>query len=98
MVNFKLNGTETDLTMEEQMLLQRARELPVVYDEDSPELSEDMERAFRTAREAKPYGEAITVYVSPDTAAKARSMGDDYGAVLGRLIEKVMKHYPSTTS
>lgn len=98
MVNFKLDGTETELTMEEQMLLQRAKGLPVVHDEDSPELSEDMERAFCVAREAKPYGEAITVYVSPDTAEKARSIGEDYGAVLGRLIEKAMKHYPSAAS
>lgn len=98
MVNFKLDGTETELTLEEQMLLQRARELPVINDEDSPALSEDMERAFCAAREAKPYGEAITVYVSPDTAEKARSIGDDYHIVLGRLIEKAMKHYPSAAS
>lgn len=74
MVNFKLDGTETELTMEEQMLLQRAKELPVVHDEDSPALSDDMERAFYAARKAKPYGEALTVYVSPDTAEKVRSM------------------------
>lgn len=98
MVNFKLDGTETKLTIDEQMLLQRAKELPVVHDEDSPALSTDMERAFRAAREAKPYGEAITVYVSPDTAEKARSIGDNYGAVLGRFIEKVMKNYPSAAS
>lgn len=53
MVNFKLDGTETELTMEEQMLLQRAKELPVVHDEDSPALSDDMERAFYAARKAK---------------------------------------------
>lgn len=98
MVNFKLDSTDAELTAEEQTLLQKARELPVIHDEDSPALSEDMEQAFRTARKAKPYGEAITVYVSPDTAEKARSIGDDYGAVLGRLIEKAMKHYPSAAS
>lgn len=98
MVSFKLDDTRTELTMEEQMLLQKAKELPVVHDEDSPALSDDMERAFRAAREAKPYGEALTVYVSPDVAEKARSMGDDYSAVLGRLIEKAMKHYPSAAS
>lgn len=98
MVDFKLDSTKKELTLEEQLLLQRAKELPAVYDEDSPALSEDMEQAFCVARQAKPYAEAITVYVSPDTAEKARSIGDNYGAILGQFIEKFMKHFPPAAS
>ena len=39
----------------EKALLERARMLPVVYDEDSPELNDEMEKAFIAARKKKPY-------------------------------------------
>ena len=43
------------LSNEERAALARAKKLPVVYDEDSPELTDDMERAFAEARRKKPY-------------------------------------------
>lgn len=54
MVTFKLDGNAA-LTNQEKADLAKARSLPVVYDEDSPELTEEMEQAFRAARKAKPY-------------------------------------------
>ena len=39
----------------ERMLLERAKTLPVVYDEDSPELNDEMEKAFVAERKKKPY-------------------------------------------
>lgn len=60
MVTYKLDKNAT-LTSEEKEILAAAKKLPVVYDEDSPELTDDMERAFIAARKAKPYqGEPIT--------------------------------------
>ena len=43
------------LPNEERAILARARKLPVVYDEDSPELTDEMEQAFAAARKKKPY-------------------------------------------
>jgi len=51
MESFKLDET---VTLAKSMLA-RAKKLPVVYDEDSPEMTEDMERAFAAARRRKPY-------------------------------------------
>ncbi len=54
METFKLDESAV-LTNQERGLLARARKLPVVYDEDSPEMTDDMERAFAAARRKKPY-------------------------------------------
>ena len=39
----------------EKVLLERAKTMPVVYDDDSLELTEEMEKAFIAARRQKPY-------------------------------------------
>lgn len=98
MVNFKLDSSNIKLSEEERRQLDRAKAMPIIHDEDSPELSEEMELAFFAARKAKPYkGQPITVYVSQDTADKARSIGENSGAILGQILDKIMKHYPSTS-
>ena len=93
MVTFELNGT-TPLTNRERELLEAGKKLPIVYDEDSPELTEEMERAFIAARKAKPYhGEPLTLYVSAATLNKAKSMGADYLSILGKLLDKAVEEY-----
>lgn len=93
MVNFELNGNEK-LTEQEKRELKTARKLPVVYDEDSPELDEGMEAAFREARKRKPLRETpLTVYVSPKTLEKAKAMGENYEVVLGKLLDKAVEDY-----
>ena len=93
MVNFELNGTEK-MTEQERKELETARKLPVTYDEDSPELDEKMEQAFRAARKRKPLHETpLTVYVSTKTLEKAKAIGDDYEVVLGKLLDKAVEDY-----
>lgn len=93
MVTFELDKHAT-LTNKERALLAEAKKLPVIYDEDSPELTEDMEKAFIQARKAKPYrGEPLTVYVSPATIQKIKNMGSDYLVTLGRLLDKAVDEY-----
>lgn len=93
MAILELDGTAA-LTGKEKRLLAAAKELPVVYDDDSPELTDDMERAFAAARKAKPYrGEPITLYVSPDTIEKVKALGADYIAILGKLLDKAIDEY-----
>ena len=54
MVTFELRE-DMELSTEEKQALEDAKKLPVVYDEDSPELTETMEQAFIRARRLKPY-------------------------------------------
>lgn len=93
MVTFELDGTAA-LTSKGKRLLAAAKELPIVYDDDSPELTDEMERAFTAVRKAKPYrGEPITLYVSPDTIKKGKTLGADYIAILGKLLDKAVDEY-----
>lgn len=95
MVTFELDGTSA-LTGEERRLLADAGKLPIIYDEDSPELTDEMEEAFAAARRGKPYrGEPLTLYVSPATLEKARGLGADYIAILGKLLDKAVEEYPA---
>lgn len=92
-VRYELNESR-ELTEAERQQLERAKALPVIYDEDSPELDEKMEAAFIAARKAKPYkGQPLTVYVSQDTAKEAERLGGDYRAVFGKLLDKAVKAY-----
>lgn len=93
MVIFELDGT-AGLTNQEKRMLAAAKELPVVYDDDSPELTDDMEKAFVAARKAKPYyGEPLTLYVSTATIEKIKTMGADYIAILSQLLDKAVEEY-----
>ena len=53
MVTFRLTKENAVLTEDEKKMIEEAKKLPPVYDEDSPELTEDMEKAFIAARKAK---------------------------------------------
>lgn len=54
MVTFKLTGENLTLTEDEKRMIEEAKKLPVVFDEDSPQLTEEMKKAFIAARKAKP--------------------------------------------
>ena len=93
MVTFESNG-RAELTAAEKRMLSEAKKLPVVYDEDSPELTDEMEKAFIAARKKKPFsGEPLTLYVSPATIEKVKTMGADYIAILGKLLDKAVDEY-----
>ena len=55
MVTFKLTKENAALTEEEKKMVKEAKDLPIIYDEDSPELTEKMKQAFIAARKAKPH-------------------------------------------
>lgn len=75
-------------------MLEEAKKKPIVYDEDSPELNSEMEKAFIEARREKPYPtEPLTINVSPLTVKKAAALGGDYMEILGRLLDKAVDEY-----
>lgn len=93
MVTFELDKNAA-LTSNEKRLLAEARKLPIIYDEESPEMTPEMEHAFISARKVKPYrGEPLTLYVSSATISKVKKMGADYIAILGRLLDKAVEEY-----
>ena len=93
MVTYELKPG-TKLTPDERKMLSDAKKLPVIYDDDSPEMTADMERTFIEARRKKPYrGEPLTLYVSSKTLEKAKGLGEDYIALLSRLLDRALEDY-----
>lgn len=56
MAAFKLTKENVALTEDEKKIIEKAKKMPAVFDEDCPELSGEMEKAFIAARKAKPRG------------------------------------------
>jgi hypothetical protein len=52
-VTYKLNK-DAVLSDEELKMLEAAEKMPVVYDDDCPKLTPEMEKAFIAARKANP--------------------------------------------
>ena len=48
MVTYKLKWNEK-ITEHEKSMIEKVKEMPIVYDEDSPELTPAMEKAFQLA-------------------------------------------------
>ncbi len=85
---------DAKLTDSEREALKKAKSMPVIYDDDSPEMTPEMEQAFIAARKKKPFSkEPLTLYVSRTTIEKAKSLGGDYIAILGNLLDQAVTEY-----
>jgi uncharacterized protein (DUF4415 family) len=87
----RIDSSELEnMTNEEIKEIKSAAEMPVVYDEDSPELTEEMYEEFKKAAEKRREErkkQVLTLRVSADTLNKAKSLGKGYTGILSRLIE-----------
>ncbi len=90
------------ITQEEIEMLERAKNSPIVFDEDSPELTEEDLKGFRRVSEENRLErnkQTVTLRLSPQALRKAKSLGKGYTSVLSRILEgalgdnDVIKHY-----
>lgn len=90
------------ITQEEIEMLERAKNLPIVFDEDSPELTEEDLKGFRHVSEENRLErnkQTVTLRLSPQALRKAKSLGKGYTSVLSRILEgalsdnDVIRHY-----
>lgn len=90
------------ITQEELEMLDRAKNLPIVFDEDSPELTEEELKGFHRVGEENKLErnkQTVTLRLSPQALRKARSLGKGYTSVLSRILESalsdndVIRHY-----
>lgn len=90
------------ITQEEIEMLERAKNLPIVFDEDSPELTEEDLKGFRRVSEENRLErnkQTVTLRLSPQALRKAKSLGKGYTSVLSRILEgalsdnDVIRHY-----
>jgi uncharacterized protein (DUF4415 family) len=83
----------TALTGEQLEMLEKAEALPIVYDEDSPELSDEELAEFKRIADLKRENrnkQTVTLRLSPQTLSKARALGKGYTSVLSRIIDLAM--------
>ena len=90
------------ITQEEIEMLERASKMPIVFDEDNPELTSEELKGFRRVsddNELEQNKQMVTLQLSPQALKKARSLGEDYISVLSRILEgalrdnSVIRHY-----
>ena len=90
------------ITPEEIEMLEKVSKAPIVFDEDSPELTEDELKGFRRVSEANRLErnkQTVTLRLSPQALRKAKSLGKGYPSVLSRILEgalsdnDVIRHY-----
>ena len=77
-------------TSEQIAMLEKAAAMPIVYDEDSPELSEDDLAQFKQISEFRKEGrrkQTVSIRLSPSALEKAKSLGKGYTSVLSRMLE-----------
>ena len=81
------------LTKEELQMLKAAEAMPIVYDEDSPELSDEELSQFKRiskARKEERRKQTVTLRLSPRALKKAKSLGKGYTSVLSRILEAAL--------
>ncbi len=89
-------------TKEQIEMLHYADSIPLKYDEDCPELSDEELQDFKRISKEKQLErrkQTVTLRLSPQALNKAKSLGKGYTSVLSRILENVLtdneqiKHY-----
>lgn len=89
-------------TKEQIEMLHYADSIPLKYDEDCPELSDEELQDFKQISKEKQLErrkQTVTLRLSPQALNKAKSLGKGYTSVLSRILENVLtdneqiKHY-----
>lgn len=82
------------LTEEQILMLKEMDKMPITFDEDSPELTEEQLKQFRRASEVnhrERNKQNVTLRLSPQALRKAKSLGKGYTSVLSRILESALK-------
>ena len=80
-------------TDEQIKMLNTASKKTIAFDNDCPELTEDELQQFKKIskeRSADRRKQTVTLRLSPQALAKAKSLGKGYTAVLSRILENAL--------
>ena len=80
MAKVMMNSLPAELTPEEAAELEAAEKMPIVFDDDCPEMTNEMLKQFHRP-------DTVTVRISPDSMKKVRSFGADYPQILSQLLD-----------
>lgn len=74
-----MNSLPAELTQEEMAELEAAEKMPIVFDDDCPEMTGDMLTQFHRM-------DKVTIRISPNNLKKVKSFGTDYSKILTQLL------------
>lgn len=80
------------LTQEEMEMLEKAEKMTPVFDEDSPELTEEELQEFKRVNRLERNKQTVTLRLSPQALKKAKSLGKGYTSVLSRILENALEN------
>lgn len=80
MAKVMMNSLPAELTPEEMAELEAAEKMPITFDDDSPEMTNEMLKQFHRM-------DKVTIRISPGNMKKIKSLGEDYTKILSRLLD-----------
>ena len=75
-----MSEVRSDLTAEEMQEIEALEERPIVFDEDCPEMTDEMLEQFHGFN-------TVPINVSPSSMKKAKTFGKNYLGVLSKLLD-----------
>lgn len=80
MAKVMMNSMPPELTPEEMAELDAAEKMPIVFDDDCPEMTSEMLNQFHRVN-------TVTIGISPSNMKKVKSFGADYSKILSNLLD-----------
>ncbi len=80
MAKITMNSLPAQLTPEELAELEAAEKMPITFDDDCPQMTEDMLKQFHKM-------DKVTIRISPRSMKKIKSLGPDYARILSHLLD-----------
>jgi len=80
---------------EQMAMLAQMEQMPIVFDEDAPELSDEDLKNFHRVNKAQGVNapkQQITLDLSPWAMKQAESMGSEYRTILSRILEEALRN------
>lgn len=75
-----MNSLPAELTPEEIEELEAAEKMPICFDDDCPEMTDEMLKQFHRM-------DSVTIKLSPSSMKKVKSLGVGYSKILSRLLD-----------
>lgn len=91
MKSIKIEEIDERLTDEELQELEVAAKKPVIFDEESPQLSDEALAEFKRVNREQRVKQTVSLRLSAKTINTAKSYGKGYTSFLSRLIELAIK-------
>lgn len=80
MAKVMMNSLPAELTPEEIEELEAVEKMPICFDDDCPEMTDEMLKQFHRM-------DSVTIELSPGSMKKVKSLGEGYSKILSRLLD-----------